>query len=116
VLCLSFLLRAFQPGLTLGNVGQMSVDLLISTLGAERVGVLNPRYFAPFCGNDPIATGQGNIVTAAEGFAAFQANLSPPSPSFFVCLFACLFPFVTHTPWKKKLFSLLASCFISFYS
>ncbi|CAN6819966.1 unnamed protein product [Brassica oleracea] len=41
-----------QPALSIGNVGQLAVDLLVSSTGADRVGYLDDPYLLPCVGND----------------------------------------------------------------
>ena len=56
--------------MSVGNVGQLTADLLISTLQIPSVGYLHDESLLPLCGNDPYGkTGvsQGNLVTSAEG-------------------------------------------------
>ncbi|CAD5323491.1 unnamed protein product [Arabidopsis thaliana] len=40
------------PALSIGNVGQLAVDLLVSSTGAERVGYLDDPNLLPCVGND----------------------------------------------------------------
>ncbi|KAF2546793.1 hypothetical protein F2Q70_00023011 [Brassica cretica] len=40
------------PALSIGNVGQLSVDLLVSSTAAERVGYLDDLNLLPCVGND----------------------------------------------------------------
>ncbi|XP_042465402.1 proteasome assembly chaperone 2-like [Zingiber officinale] len=40
------------PGLSIGNVGQLAVDLLISSTAAKRVGFLDAPFLLPCVGND----------------------------------------------------------------
>ncbi|XP_010525686.1 PREDICTED: proteasome assembly chaperone 2 [Tarenaya hassleriana] len=40
------------PALSVGNVGQLAVDLLVSSMGAERVGYLDDPFMLPCVGND----------------------------------------------------------------
>lgn len=49
------------PALSIGNVGQLAVDLLISSTGAERIGYLDDPYVLPCVGNDaygPVPRGE----------------------------------------------------------
>ncbi|KAK9287341.1 hypothetical protein L1049_015756 [Liquidambar formosana] len=49
------------PALCIGNVGQLAVDLLISSTGAERIGYLDDPCVLPCVGNDaygPIPRGE----------------------------------------------------------
>uniref|UniRef100_A0A2P2M103 Proteasome assembly chaperone 2 n=2 Tax=Rhizophora mucronata TaxID=61149 RepID=A0A2P2M103_RHIMU len=40
------------PAISTGNVGQLVVDLLVSSTGAERIGYLDDPYILPCVGND----------------------------------------------------------------
>ncbi|KAJ9135574.1 hypothetical protein P3X46_032743 [Hevea brasiliensis] len=40
------------PALSIGNVGQLAVDLLVSSTKAERIGYLDDPYILPCVGND----------------------------------------------------------------
>ena len=61
----------FQPSVSVGNVGQLAADLLISTLWMNKVGYLYDDSILPVVGNDPFATGDPSKVchmsTALEG-------------------------------------------------
>ena len=39
-----------QPVVSTANVGQLAVDLLIATVGLQRIGVFHPQYFIPVVG------------------------------------------------------------------
>lgn len=57
-----------QPALSIGNVGQLAVDLLVSSTGAERVGYLDDPNLLPCVGNDaygPLPCGE--IALPLEG-------------------------------------------------
>lgn len=41
-----------QPALSIGNVGQLGVDLLISSTRADRIGYLDDPNVLPCVGND----------------------------------------------------------------
>jgi len=60
-----------QPCISVGNVGQLTVDLIINTLKLDRVGYLQDPGLLPLVGNDAFDhtthTGQGHLHTAAEG-------------------------------------------------
>ncbi|GKE72885.1 proteasome assembly chaperone 2, partial [Tanacetum coccineum] len=53
----------FNPALSIGNVGQLAVDLLIASSKAERIGCLDDPNVLPCVGNDgySFAT-QGDLV------------------------------------------------------
>ncbi|XP_051926186.1 proteasome assembly chaperone 2 isoform X2 [Hippocampus zosterae] len=68
-----------MPAVAVGNVGQLAVDLLISTLSLPRVGYLHTDCVIPMAGNNPYAHGQddaGELHTASEVYAAFELNLA----------------------------------------
>ena len=57
-----------QPALSIGNVGQLAVDLLISSTRTERIGYLDDPYVLPCVGNDaygPIP--RGEVALPLEG-------------------------------------------------
>ena len=62
----------FQPTVSVGNVGQLTADLLINTLYMNRVGYFYDDCFLPMVGNDPFAHSFDtqkycNLTTAVEG-------------------------------------------------
>ncbi|CAO2815120.1 unnamed protein product [Amaranthus hypochondriacus] len=56
------------PALSVGNVGQLAVDLLVaSSKGAERIGYLDDPYILPCVGNDPFGPlPQGELALPLE--------------------------------------------------
>lgn len=61
---------------SVGNVGQLALDVLITTFGAHRVGYLNSPLILPLIGNDPywiaptptkLDTATGTVTTPATG-------------------------------------------------
>ncbi|WOL15412.1 proteasome assembly chaperone 2 [Canna indica] len=50
------------PGLSIGNVGQLAVDLLISSIGADRVGFLDEPSLLPCVGNDAYGPEPGGVL------------------------------------------------------
>lgn len=66
-----------MPALSIGNVGQLAVDLLISSLRAERAGYLDDPYVLPCVGNDaygPIP--QGNLALPLEAYDSSSSRLT----------------------------------------
>ena len=57
--------------MSVGNVGQLTVDLLVSTMHMEKVGYLSTDAVYPVVGNDPFRapgpSGKCELVTATEG-------------------------------------------------
>ncbi|XP_053101001.1 proteasome assembly chaperone 2 isoform X3 [Hemicordylus capensis] len=52
----------FQPAVSVGNVGQLAVDLVISTLGMSKVGYFYTDCLVPMIGNNPYATTGDNTA------------------------------------------------------
>ncbi|XP_061674946.1 proteasome assembly chaperone 2 isoform X2 [Syngnathoides biaculeatus] len=72
-------LTLVMPAVAVGNVGQLAVDLLISTLDLPRVGYLHTDCLIPMAGNNPYATGKedaGELHTAAEVYAAPELKIA----------------------------------------
>ena len=63
----------FQPCISVGNVGQLAVDLVVSTLGLQRVGWIQDTALLPIVGNDAFdhTPGRGYLHTSAEGKCRF---------------------------------------------
>ena len=56
VLCCD--ISVFQPAISVGNVGQLACDLLISSLKLQKIGYFDPELFLPIVGNNPFATSE----------------------------------------------------------
>lgn len=59
--------------MAVGNVGQLAVDLLVSTLNMSRVGYIHTDCLIPMAGNNPYATCKEDaeeLHTPAEGKAS----------------------------------------------
>ncbi|XP_058069194.1 uncharacterized protein LOC131218588 isoform X2 [Magnolia sinica] len=57
------------PSLSIGNVGQLAIDLLISSIGADRIGYLDDPSVLPCVGNDayrPVP--EGNLALPLEAY------------------------------------------------
>ena len=63
----------------MGNVGQLTVDLLVSSLPTERVGYLYDDSVLPVIGNDPFTTANTehacHLMTAIEGRKPHQYHV-----------------------------------------
>uniref|UniRef100_A0A8C5BWT1 Proteasome assembly chaperone 2 n=1 Tax=Gadus morhua TaxID=8049 RepID=A0A8C5BWT1_GADMO len=58
------------PAIAVGNVAQLAVDLIVSTLSMKRVGYMHTDCLVPMVGPNPYATSAedaGEIHTTAEG-------------------------------------------------
>jgi len=63
------------PSVSVGNVGQLSVDLLISTLGLSRIGRIFNDCFIPLVGADPYDESNEDICTAVDIYASHEKKL-----------------------------------------
>ncbi|KAB2043127.1 hypothetical protein ERO13_D02G235800v2 [Gossypium hirsutum] len=72
------------PALSIGNVGQLAVDLLVSSMKAERIGYLDDPFVLPCVGNDaygPIPCGDLALpLEAYESAFSRVALLQQRSP------------------------------------
>ena len=60
----------FQPAVSVGNVGQLAIDLIISTLNMHKIGYFYTDCLVPMVGNNPYATAEENsaeLSINAEG-------------------------------------------------
>uniref|UniRef100_A0A6P4AYM0 Proteasome assembly chaperone 2 n=1 Tax=Ziziphus jujuba TaxID=326968 RepID=A0A6P4AYM0_ZIZJJ len=65
------------PALSIGNVGQLAVDLLVSTLRAERVGYLDSPFVLPCVGNDAYGpVPQGDLALPLEAYESTSNALT----------------------------------------
>ncbi|XP_076949112.1 uncharacterized protein LOC143621636 [Bidens hawaiensis] len=65
------------PALSIGNVGQLAVDLLIASTKAERVGYLDDPNVLPCVGNDAYApTSQGDLALPLEAYESPSSALA----------------------------------------
>uniref|UniRef100_A0A8C5C2T6 Proteasome assembly chaperone 2 n=1 Tax=Gadus morhua TaxID=8049 RepID=A0A8C5C2T6_GADMO len=82
----------FQPAIAVGNVAQLAVDLIVSTLSMKRVGYMHTDCLVPMVGPNPYATSAedaGEIHTTAEGichnfFYRSRSVLNMQKKSWFV--------------------------------
>ncbi|XP_002741628.1 proteasome assembly chaperone 2-like [Saccoglossus kowalevskii] len=67
------------PAVSVGNIGQLSVDLLVTTLELVKVGYIHSECVLPVCGNDPFNTDkkrtEGNLATSTEVYFSAANNL-----------------------------------------
>ncbi|KAI3962860.1 hypothetical protein MKW92_041310 [Papaver armeniacum] len=65
------------PALSIGNVGQLSIDLLISSLKAEKIGYLDEPSVLPCVGNDAYGVGpEGVLALPLEAYNSCSDSLS----------------------------------------
>lgn len=68
-----------MPAVAVGNVGQLAVDLMVSTLNMSRVGFIHTDCLIPMSGNNPYATCREDaeeLHTPAEVFTASELKLA----------------------------------------
>ncbi|NP_001291091.1 proteasome assembly chaperone 2 [Esox lucius] len=68
-----------MPAVSVGNVGQLAVDLIVSTLNMCRVGYLHTDCLIPMAGNNPYATSAENandLSTSAEVYSSPDLKLA----------------------------------------
>ena len=67
-----------QPALSIGNVGQLAVDLLIPSAKARREAYLDEPSVLPCAGNDAFGPGaDGDLALALEGWVLKSSSLPP---------------------------------------
>uniref|UniRef100_A0A3B3TKL8 Proteasome assembly chaperone 2 n=1 Tax=Poecilia latipinna TaxID=48699 RepID=A0A3B3TKL8_9TELE len=67
-----------MPAVAVGNVGQLAVDLIVSTLNMRRVGYFHTDCLIPMAGNNPYASGKADaeeLHTPAEGGTTSQLQV-----------------------------------------
>jgi len=56
------------PCMSVGNVGQLAIDLIVNTLELPRVGFLDSAYVLPVIGNDAFSNHSGKLTLNLEVF------------------------------------------------
>jgi len=67
-----------MPVVSVGNIGQLAIDLLISTMQPRKVGYFYDAAFWPIVGSDPYSTpgsGKGDIVTSCEVYESTERKV-----------------------------------------
>ncbi|XP_062020370.1 uncharacterized protein LOC133736787 [Rosa rugosa] len=65
------------PALSIGNVGQLAVDLLVASTMAERVGFLDSPYVLPCVGNDAYGpVPQGHLALPLEAYESASNGMA----------------------------------------
>lgn len=68
-----------MPAVAVGNVGQLAVDLIVSTLNMSRVGFIHTDCLIPMAGNNPYTTCKEDaeeLHTPAEVYTAAEQKLA----------------------------------------
>ena len=56
-----------QPSLGVGNVGQLSVDILLASMQPKMVAAIEHPSLLPAVGSDPLVIDSDRLMTACEG-------------------------------------------------
>ncbi|KAL0386989.1 UNVERIFIED_CONTAM: Proteasome assembly chaperone 2 [Sesamum radiatum] len=65
------------PALSIGNVGQLAVDLLISSLKAEKIGYLDEPNVLPCVGNDAYSPSPlGKLALPVEAYESYSSAMT----------------------------------------
>lgn len=64
---LSFPFSFPQPAISIGNVGQLAMDLVLSNVEVEYIGALDHSALLPVAGADPEIKAKDNLMTAGQG-------------------------------------------------
>ncbi|XP_004073845.1 proteasome assembly chaperone 2 [Oryzias latipes] len=68
-----------MPAVSVGNVGQLAVDLIVSTLNMRRVGYMHTDCLIPMAGNNPYSSCKEDaeeLHTPAEVYTAAEMKLA----------------------------------------
>ncbi|XP_066972109.1 proteasome assembly chaperone 2 [Macrobrachium rosenbergii] len=63
------------PSVSVGNVGQLAVDILISSLPSEKIGLVHHPALYPLVGGDPYNESSKEVTTSADLHLMEQKNL-----------------------------------------
>lgn len=63
------------PSVAVGNVGQLAVDLFISSLSAKRIGYVWDSAFIPIIGPDPYDENSSDLCTAVDLFSSTEKKV-----------------------------------------
>jgi len=64
-----------MPAVSVGNVGQLSVDLLINSLKPTKLAKVDHPVFVPVNGSDPYDENEKDLMTAAELYVSHEKQL-----------------------------------------
>lgn len=74
----------FKPALSIGNIGQYTIDTMIATLKSVKVGDFDEEFMVPVIGNDVFTkTGTGVVCTSAELYHSQAEEGKKDSFTFF---------------------------------
>jgi len=64
-----------MPAVSVGNIGQLAVDLLINSLKPVKLAKLDHPVFVPVNGSDPYDENEKDLTTAAELYVSHEKQL-----------------------------------------
>lgn len=101
-----FFFLLFQPAVSVGNVGQLAIDLIISTLNMHKIGYFYTDCLVPMVGNNPYATAEENsaeLSINAEGvlYPSMRQSCVKSQPDS---------PWVSVGTWSGSLESTVVPC------
>nr|XP_023883739.1 proteasome assembly chaperone 2-like [Quercus suber] len=65
------------PALSIGNVGQLAMDLMVSSTRAERIGLFDDPFLLPCVGNDAYGPQpQGQLALPLEAYDSSSKALT----------------------------------------
>ncbi|KNC49576.1 proteasome assembly chaperone 2 [Thecamonas trahens ATCC 50062] len=71
----------FMPSLSIGNVGQLTADILVASLDMRLVGSLDTDLVVPVVGADPYHAPAASAAAAAAVAATASASATPDAPT-----------------------------------
>ena len=63
-----------MPAISIGNIGQLAIDILIATLKAKRLTSCHHPSLVPLVGSDPLDTKSTDLMTACDMYTVNQAS------------------------------------------
>uniref|UniRef100_A0A8C6DBE6 Proteasome assembly chaperone 2 n=1 Tax=Moschus moschiferus TaxID=68415 RepID=A0A8C6DBE6_MOSMO len=78
-----------MPAVSVGNVGQLAIDLIISTLNMHKIGYFYTDCLVPMVGNNPYATAEENSAELSINAEVYAL----PSKKLVTLQFRSIFPF-----------------------
>uniref|UniRef100_F7EHY7 Proteasome assembly chaperone 2 n=1 Tax=Macaca mulatta TaxID=9544 RepID=F7EHY7_MACMU len=94
-----------MPAVSVGNVGQLAMDLIISTLSMSKIGYFYTDCLVPMVGNNPYATAEGNSTELSINAEVY----SLPSRKLVALQLRSIFIKYKSKPFCEKLLSWVKS-------
>ena len=65
---------SFQPSVSVANIGQLSVDILLSNVSTSKVGAMHDSALIPCVAADPLDLKSDDLMTACQGNVTLGSN------------------------------------------